>query len=85
MRDAKTFGAERTEAACQRAIVIGSPTRKSVTAILKSGLDRAPVEPQPELPSIEHDNVRGGDYFATDAANTINQGHDDHKTEETDP
>ena len=84
MRDAKTFGAERTEAACRRALHIGSPTRKSVTAILKAGLERAPLEPQPELPSIDHDNVRGGEYFATDAANTINQGHDDRQQEEND-
>lgn len=83
MRDAKTYGTERTEAACRRALAIGSPTRKSVAAILKAGLDRSPIETQPELPSIDHDNLRGGDYFATDAANTIN-GHQDQHREDND-
>lgn len=82
MRDAKTYGDERTESACARALFIGSPTRKSVNAILKAGLDRTPIESQPELPAIDHDNVRGGEYFATDAANTINEGHDHNQENE---
>jgi hypothetical protein len=67
MRDAKTFGDTRTEAACRRALAIGSPTRKSVNAILNAGLDRRPIVTQPTLPAIDHDNVRGGDYYATEA------------------
>ena len=30
IRDSKKYGAQRTEAACRRALAIGSPTRKSV-------------------------------------------------------
>jgi transposase len=57
------FGRERVDAACARAIAIGSPSFKSVQAILKSGLDRAPLaEPPARLP-IDHDNIRGALYF----------------------
>jgi transposase len=85
MRDAKTYGDERTEAACRRALAIGSATRKSVHAILKTGLDRAPIEiEQPELPMVEHDNVRGGEYYVTDHIDTTNAGHDDRHKKEND-
>jgi hypothetical protein len=62
---ARKYGKERLETACQRALVIGSPTRRSVLSILKSGLDRQSTLPLP-LPSWqspEHENVRGSDYF----------------------
>ncbi|AGP35495.1 ATP-binding protein [Sorangium cellulosum] len=48
IRLADKYGRERVDAACARALRIGSPTAKSVTAILRNGLDRAPlVEPPP--------------------------------------
>jgi transposase len=68
MRDAKKHGPTRTDAACRRALAIGSPTRKSVEAILKARLEMVPVEDerQQELPVVVHENVRGGDYYDTD-------------------
>jgi hypothetical protein len=39
----KEFTQERLEAACQRAMAIGSPSYKSIQAILKNGLDTLPV------------------------------------------
>jgi transposase len=64
IRNAKQYGHDRTEAACRRALSIGAPTRKSVEAILKRGLDRAPVEDADAAPRIVvHENIRGGDYF----------------------
>ena len=63
---AKRFGPVRLEAACERALQIGAPTRKSVLSILDKGLDRAPLpspEPQTSLPLPTHDNVRGPDYY----------------------
>jgi transposase len=64
IRTAKQYGHERTEAACKRALRIGAPTRKSVEAILKRGLDRAPVEDADAAPRIVvHENIRGGDYY----------------------
>ena len=65
-RDAKTYGHERMEAACKRALTIGSPTRKSVEMILKRGLDRlATDDNNVARPLPVHENVRGGDYYDT--------------------
>lgn len=62
---AKQYGSERAEAACARARAIGSPTRKTIASILKSGLDRQPLDSQPDQPvlPLEHDNLRGEDYY----------------------
>ena len=63
-RLARQFGDARLEAACARAMSIGSPTYRSVNSILASGLDRQAVpaeRPQASLPS--HDNVRGPEYY----------------------
>ncbi len=63
-RLARQYTPIRLEAACTRALSIRSPNLRSVTSILKSGLDR-----QHSLPSIkpavltEHENVRGPDYY----------------------
>ena len=67
IRDAKGYGKERTEAVCARALRIGNPTRKTVVAILRRGLDQLPLEePDEPPPVVVHDNVRGGDYFNLD-------------------
>ena len=65
IRSAKAYDSARFDAACQRAIAIGSPNRKSVLAILSSGLDAIAPEPvDAQLPlSVVHENVRGGDYY----------------------
>jgi transposase len=64
IRTAKQYGHERTEAACRRALGIGAPTRKSVEAILKRGLDRTPILDDEDAPRlVVHENIRGGDYF----------------------
>ncbi len=63
----KRYGAQRLEAACRRALVIGSPTRRSVLSILEKGLDQVAIEPVPEQATLAltpaHDNVRGADYY----------------------
>lgn len=60
----KRYGEDRLEAACARALTIGSPKRKTVQHILEAGLDRHadmfPAEPAP-LPA--HENVRGPGYY----------------------
>lgn len=63
IRTAKKFGHERTEAACARALRIGAPTRKSVEAILKRGLDRIPLDDEAAPRIVVHENIRGGDYY----------------------
>jgi len=60
----RKYTAERLEAACTRAMAIRAPTLKSVTNILKCGLDRQPaLFPAAANPVIEHENVRGPDYY----------------------
>jgi transposase len=65
---AKTYGEQRLEAACRRALTTGSPTRKRILAILEAKLDQHPdLFPAPDTAaptaSRSHSNVRGADYF----------------------
>jgi len=60
----RRYSAERLEAACTRAMAIRAPNLRSVTNILKSGMDRQPsLFPAADSPVIEHENVRGPDYY----------------------
>ncbi len=66
LRLGKAYGNERLEAACKRALHIGSPSYRTVKSILKKGLDRQELDPNigeapPTLPF--HVNVRGSDYY----------------------
>ena len=63
VRLAKRYGQERVEAACQRAVATGALRYKSVKSILETGLDKAPLEEPLEPPSIDHENLRGPDYY----------------------
>ena len=63
VRLAKSYGRERLEAACARALDIGARSYSSVNSILKNDLDRRrPVTPA-DGPAIAHDNIRGPAYF----------------------
>ena len=59
----RRYSAERLEAACTRAMAIRAPHLRSVTNILKCGLDRQPLCPAAENPATLHENVRGPDYY----------------------
>ncbi len=64
MRLGKRYTTARLEAASRRALTIGSCSYKSVESILKNGLDRKPLPSTTiETPTIEHDNLRGSDYY----------------------
>jgi transposase len=64
LRLAKTYGAQRLEAACRRGIDIGARSYGSVASILKHGLDRAHAQsPLPQDAPIRHANIRGRDYY----------------------
>ena len=64
LRLGKSYSNERLEAACRRALTIGSATYKSVASILKHNLDTQPLpEAASTTPPIDHDNLRGPDYF----------------------
>jgi transposase len=64
MRLGKRYGDERLEAACARALALGSASYKSIESILKHGLDQRPLpEPAPATEPVHHENVRGPEYY----------------------
>jgi transposase len=68
LRLAKTYPAERMEAASQRALRARAYNFQSLDSILKNQLDRLPgTEVNSNNPSarptMEHDNIRGAGYF----------------------
>ena len=64
MRLGDRYGAERLEAACQRALAIQGHSYHSVKSILDHGLDRQPVAELPEgTPPHPHGNLRGAAYY----------------------
>jgi len=63
LRLAKSYGHQRLEAACARAIEIGARSFSSVNSILKNNLDRQQPETSADGPAIPHDNIRGPTYF----------------------
>jgi len=64
MRLAKSFGDQRLEAACKRAMTIGGKSYRSVESILKHNLDQKPLPDEPaDLNPIRHINIRGSHYY----------------------
>lgn len=65
----RTYGAERLDAACRRALHFGTNGYKSVERILTAGLDSQPLPPRgaDTPPAPAHENVRGGAYYAEEA------------------
>jgi len=60
----RRYSAPRLEAACTRAMAIRAPMLRSVTNILKCGLDSQPSQIRDSAnPVIEHENVRGPGYY----------------------
>ena len=67
MRLGKRYGDARLEAACQRALALGACSYKSLESILKHGLDRRPLPPQPDATAgAAHMNIRGPQYYKDD-------------------
>ena len=61
----KTYGPERLETACRRALLIGGLSDKSVKSILAAGLDDQPLPaPKTNQLSLAHENIRGADYYS---------------------
>jgi citrate synthase len=56
---------EQIENACRRARRTGAMRLKSITAMLKKGLDKTPLpeEQLDLLTDIDHPNIRGNDYY----------------------
>jgi transposase len=60
---ARRYERDRLEAACERALAINAISYSSVSAILKSGLDRASPATEPVKAAPSHANIRGGAYY----------------------
>jgi transposase len=65
MRLGHTYGDDRLEAACRRALAIQATSYKSIEAILRHRLDQAPLPTSASgsTPPLQHPNIRGADYF----------------------
>jgi transposase len=66
LRLQKRYTPERLEAACARALAFKAYSYKNVESILKNGLDQQPLAttpPQTRLPLLEHENLRGKEYY----------------------
>ena len=63
MRMARSFGRERVEAACSRALDIGARTYGSVRSILDKNLDQVPSSRPASAPPVDHPNIRGSRYY----------------------
>jgi transposase len=67
MRLSESYGKDRVEKACQRALYIKAYSYKSVLSILEKDLDEIDlpnVEQQTQVTEKPHENLRGADYFA---------------------
>ena len=63
IRLANSFGRERLNAACGRALEIGARTYGSVRSILDKRLDQAPAPRAATRRPIDHPNIRGPRYY----------------------
>ena len=64
LRLSHTYGDDRLNAACQRALTLGSHSYKSIESILRHGLDRQPLTEQTDADvTDDHDNIRGPTYY----------------------
>jgi len=64
LRLSKSYGDERLEAACGRALLLGTHRYKSIESILKNGLDNKPIAEQQDMNLPDgHDNIRGPSYY----------------------
>jgi hypothetical protein len=64
LRLAKTYPAERMEAAAQRALRARAYSSRSRESILRNQLDRLPLPGDRAVPAVvDHDNIRGAGYF----------------------
>ena len=66
MKLLRAYPAERLEAACRRALDIGTLSYQSVKSILTTGLDQAGDEEQHTLSlPAQHAHIRGPEYYTT--------------------
>ncbi|QRD49067.1 IS21 family transposase (plasmid) [Pseudosulfitobacter pseudonitzschiae] len=60
---ARSFEPQRLDAACRRGISIKARSVSSIRSILKTGLDQAFMEPDPDELPLQQPNIRGQKYY----------------------
>ncbi|MGH1349179.1 MAG: Mu transposase domain-containing protein, partial [Nannocystales bacterium] len=63
LRLAKKYGEPRLEAACGKSLAVRARSYRHVEGVLKNGLDSVETDQPEPRPPVEHDNIRGGDYY----------------------
>lgn len=63
LRLAKKYSSKRLEVACSRALSFKAYSYKSVRSILEKGLDQNSSPESYTYPEINHENIRGSQYF----------------------
>jgi len=63
VRLADSYGEDRLEAACRRALAFSAVSYKSVKSILDKGLDRIEEAAGDTASPVEHDNIRGQEAY----------------------
>ena len=69
----KRFGPSRLSAACQRALLSGTPSYRRLCSILENNLDNQPLAGSPQRRLGQHENIRGAAYYSGD--NDFEEGH----------
>ena len=64
LRLGKSYGNDRLEAACSRALHVNALSYRSIESMLKTGMDKQPLSLEPTQTTLPlHENVRGSTYF----------------------
>jgi hypothetical protein len=85
MRLGRVHGADRLEAACDRAERLRSYRFRTVEHILINQQDRLPLEaPAPARPALTHENLRGATYYEEAYADAPDDRETPHPTPEGD-
>ena len=59
----KKYEKERVENACERGFRLGAVSYRSIKSILEKGLDKVKVYGEQQDLALEHENIRGKDYY----------------------
>jgi len=73
IRLARTWSNDRLEGACRRAVELNACSYKNIKLILENGGDRRASARQQLTLAIEHDNVRGPEYYSIQTNNEVNE------------
>lgn len=63
LRLAKKYSEDRLEAACGKSLAVRARSYRHVEGVLKNGLDRVENDQPESRPPVDHENIRGGDYY----------------------